>query len=155
MQCPRYLVGQEKALAIGVVSLNYARTLLFHKTMDEYSIWESLNNNAVKAAGYLLILIGTILVVATFYRLGFFCSFMGDYFGILLSERVTGFPFSVVNDPMYWGSSLIHLGLALNHASIVGLLLTACIGLSYVIGMYFEEPFTAKIYAEKDNRKVN
>ena len=77
---------------------------------------------------------------------------MGDYFGVLLSERVTGFPFNIVDDPMYWGSSLVYLGIALNHASVVGLLLTACIGLSYVIGMYFEEPFTAKIYTEKGSK---
>ena len=137
------------ALATGIILLNYVRTLLFHKTIDDYSIWEPLDNEIVNAVGSVVIFIGAVLVVASGYRLGFFCSFMGDYFGVLLSERVTGFPFNVVDDPMYWGSSLIYLGIALNHASIVGLLLTACIGLSYVIGMYFEEPFTAKIYAER------
>ena len=142
------------ALATGIVSFNYARTFLFHKTVEEYSIWEPLNNEIVNAGGSLMIFVGAVLVISSSYRLGFFCSFMGDYFGVLLSERVTGFPFNVVDDPMYWGSSLIYLGIALNHASIVGLLLTGCIGLSYVIGMYFEEPFTAKIYAEKASEKV-
>jgi len=38
---------------------------------------------------------------------------MGDYFGIVLEERVTSFPFSIMNNPMYNGSSLIFFGLAL------------------------------------------
>ena len=87
------------------------------------------------------------MVLASSYRLGFFCTFHGDYFGILLDERITGFPFNVVDDPMYWGSALIYLGLAIKHASILGLFLTVCIGLSYGISSYFEEPFTARIYA--------
>ena len=37
----------------------------------------------------------------------------GDYFGILMDEPVTGFPFSLTENPMYWGSSATYLGLAL------------------------------------------
>lgn len=77
---------------------------------------------------------------------------MGDYFGILLKERVTGFPFNVVEDPMYVGSALVYLGMALLHGSLIGVLLTCCIGLSYVIAVLFEEPFTARIYAESSNK---
>ena len=73
---------------------------------------------------------------------------MGDYFGLLLSDKVTGFPFNVVNDPMYFGSGLVYLGLALQHASIVGLVLTACIAASYTIAIQFEGPFTSRIYED-------
>ena len=78
---------------------------------------------------------------------------MGDYFGILLKERVTGFPFNVVEDPMYVGSAMVYLGLALVYGSLIGILLTCCIGLSYVIAVLFEEPFTSKIYAENNSAK--
>lgn len=37
----------------------------------------------------------------------------GDYFGILKESRVTTFPFSVLDNPMYWGSTANYLGWAL------------------------------------------
>ena len=39
--------------------------------------------------------------------------FVGDYFGILLDEKVTVFPFNIMENPMYWGSTANYLGLAL------------------------------------------
>ncbi|CAJ0968134.1 unnamed protein product, partial [Ranitomeya imitator] len=36
-----------------------------------------------------------------------------DYFGILMEEKVTGFPFNIMENPMYWGSTANYLGLAL------------------------------------------
>jgi methylene-fatty-acyl-phospholipid synthase len=41
--------------------------------------------------------------------LGITGTFLGDYFGILMKEKVTGFPFNITNDPMYNGSSLLFL----------------------------------------------
>ena len=137
------------ALAACILTLNYLRTATFHKTVDEYGYWEPLNNGLVQALGYLIVAAGTILVVTSAWKLGFFVSFMGDYFGLLLSDKVTGFPFNVVGDPMYFGSGLVYLGLSLEHASIVGLVLTACIALSYAIAIRFEGPFTSQIYEDK------
>lgn len=37
----------------------------------------------------------------------------GDYFGILKEAKVTSFPFSVLDNPMYWGSTAIYLGWSL------------------------------------------
>ena len=61
---------------------------------------------------------------------------------------MTGFPFNVVDDPMYVGSGLVYLGMAFQHASIFGFLLTGCIAISYTVAMMFEAPFTAKIYTD-------
>lgn len=36
----------------------------------------------------------------------------GDYFGILKEARVTTFPFNIVDNPMYWGSTANYLGWA-------------------------------------------
>ncbi|KAJ8362824.1 hypothetical protein SKAU_G00116550 [Synaphobranchus kaupii] len=41
------------------------------------------------------------------------CWFPGDYFGILMEQKVTGFPFNVMENPMYWGSTANYLGHAL------------------------------------------
>lgn len=37
----------------------------------------------------------------------------GDYFGILKEARVTTFPFNILDNPMYWGSTANYLGWAL------------------------------------------
>ena len=39
--------------------------------------------------------------------------FLGDYCGILMKERVTGFPFNALEHPMYVGSSMSFLGTSL------------------------------------------
>ena len=45
--------------------------------------------------------------------------FVGDYFGLLLNKRATGFPFNVMNNPMYWGSTMNFLGYSLRYNSNV------------------------------------
>ncbi|XP_034502622.1 phosphatidylethanolamine N-methyltransferase isoform X11 [Ailuropoda melanoleuca] len=73
----------------------------------------------------------------------------GDYFGILKEARVTTFPFNVLDNPMYWGSTANYLGWAVMHASPTGLLLTAVVALVYMVAILYEEPFTAQIYQQK------
>lgn len=136
-------------LAFGILAFNYLRTGLFHKVMDNHDTCDPLENPIFNVLGYLLIIIGAVFVISSSYKLGFFCCFMGDYFGILLDERVTGFPFNVLDDPMYVGSGLVYLGFSFQHASVIGLVLTGFIALSYAIALLFEQPFTAKIYASK------
>ena len=137
-------------LAVGILSFNYLRTGLFHKVMENHSTCYPLASPVFNILGYLLIAIGAVLVISSSYKLGFFCSFMGDYFGILLDERVTGFPFNILEDPMYLGSGLVYLGFSFQHASVIGFVLTGCIGFSYAIAVLFEQPFTAKIYANRN-----
>lgn len=50
-----------------------------------------------------------VLIHCSFVSLGITGTFLGDYFGILMKEKVTGFPFNITNDPMYNGSSLLFL----------------------------------------------
>lgn len=138
-------------LAVFIAVNTFLRTSLVHYMTDISSKWVVLENSvAALVVGYLVIGVGGVLVLSSAWKLGFFCTFLGDYFGILLDTRVTGFPFNVVNDPMYWGSFLIYLGGSIQYASAVALLLTLCIGLSYVIAMRFEGPFTSMIYAKRE-----
>ena len=57
--------------------------------------------------------VGGVLVLGSFYRLGITGTYLGDHFGILLRQRVTEFPFNFCSHPMYEGSTLIFLGYAL------------------------------------------
>lgn len=79
---------------------------------------------------------------------------MGDYFGFLLDDMVTGFPFNVTSSPMYTGSTMSFLGTALYFGKPAGLFLTAVVHFVYQIALRFEDPFTAGIYAKRDKERA-
>lgn len=64
---------------------------------------------------------------------------LGDYFGILMDARVTGFPFNVTDNPMYHGSTLSFLGTALWFAKPAGIILSVLVFSLYTIALRFEE----------------
>ena len=69
---------------------------------------------------------------------------------------VTAFPFSVAEDPMYLGSFLNFLGLALVKSSPAGVLLSIFVGVAYKAALCFETPFMKSIYeglAKKTERQ--
>ncbi|KAJ6615406.1 phospholipid methyltransferase-domain-containing protein [Mycena sp. CBHHK59/15] len=53
------------------------------------------------------------LVLTSYLALGFYGTFVGDYFGILQPKRVTRFPFNIFKDPMYLGATWCYVGAAL------------------------------------------
>jgi uncharacterized membrane protein YagU involved in acid resistance len=65
-------------------------------------------------------------------------TFLGDYFGILMSARVTGFPFNIVENPMYVGSTMCFAATALWYSSPAGLLLTLLVHIVYTIALRYE-----------------
>jgi methylene-fatty-acyl-phospholipid synthase len=60
-----------------------------------------------------LFVIGQTFVVTSTWSLGITGTFLGDYFGILMDARVEGFPFNVLRDPMYVGSTMCFAATAL------------------------------------------
>ncbi|KFO27655.1 Phosphatidylethanolamine N-methyltransferase [Fukomys damarensis] len=121
----------------------------FTQAMLSQPKMEGLDNPTTYCLGIALLSVGTMFVLSSFFALGFTGTFLGDYFGILKEARVTTFPFSIADNPMYWGSTANYLGWALMHASPTGLLLTVVVALVYVVAILYEEPFTAEIYRQK------
>lgn len=101
--------------------------------------------------GTLCMIVGLTLAISSMFRLGVTGTYLGDYFGMLKSSRVTAFPYNVVNNPMYVGSTIAFLGLAVCMMSPIGFLFTGYIWLVYNIALFFEEPFTNKIYSNRDS----
>ena len=66
-----------------------------------------------------LLVLGSTLVFSSFIALGITGTFLGDYCGILMKDRVTGFPFNITDNPMYDGSTLNFIGLALWYADSI------------------------------------
>lgn len=108
----------------------------------------------LRVLGATLMSAGTALVVSSFARLGITGTYLGDYFGILMPARVTAFPFSHFENPMYLGATMNFLGAALSQNSGVGVLLTGWVAMVYHVSTtYFENPFTAMIYAKDAEAK--
>ncbi|KAI9751460.1 MAG: Phosphatidyl-N-methylethanolamine N-methyltransferase [Lichina confinis] len=102
---------------------------------------------------YSFLVVGNVLVLSSMWALGLTGTYLGDYFGILMDDRVTAFPFNVTDAPMYYGSTLSFLGTALLYARPAGLLLTALVFTVYKIALSFEDPFTAGIYAKRERER--
>ncbi|KAI3633486.1 hypothetical protein MIR68_008433 [Amoeboaphelidium protococcarum] len=109
----------------------------------------------VPLIGAVLIAIGNVFVLSSMYQLGITGTYLGDYFGILMSHRVTAFPFNVMNNPMYNGSTLVFLGTALWYQKVTGIWLSVFVFFLYKVALSYEEPFTAMIYAQRDGGKSN
>ncbi|KAJ3370300.1 Phosphatidyl-N-methylethanolamine N-methyltransferase [Kappamyces sp. JEL0680] len=77
-----------------------------------------------------------------------------SYFGILKTERITDFPFNVVENPMYIGSTMCFLGTAVWHCSPTGIILSVWVFVTYMFfAMLFEEGFTNMIYSNAAKAK--
>ncbi|XP_004266821.3 phosphatidylethanolamine N-methyltransferase isoform X4 [Orcinus orca] len=132
-----------------ILLLNVLRSHCFTQAMLSQPRMQSLDNPLAYRMGLALLGVGGMFVLSSFLALGFTGTFLGDYFGILKETRVTTFPFSVLDNPMYWGSTANYLGWAIMHASPAGLLLTTVVALTYTVAILYEEPFTAEIYRQK------
>lgn len=120
----------------------------------------ALEHPAVRALAVVLFAVGTTLVVSSMWVLGVTGTYLGDYFGILMDHMVTGFPFNVVGDPMYWGSSANFLATALWYAKPAGIVLSVIVVVTYTVALRYEgyvvlltRPFTAAIYKQAEERK--
>ncbi|OCT51997.1 Phosphatidyl-N-methylethanolamine N-methyltransferase [Cladophialophora carrionii] len=139
------------ALAITIFLIGVIRDSLYKSALEEQPIYPPLHQPAL---GVLLFLSGNVLVLTSMWALGVTGTYLGDYFGILMDEKVEGFPFNVTGAPMYWGSTLSFLGTALYYGRVAGLLLTLEVFVMYLGALQFEDPFTAEIYAQKESRPV-
>lgn len=139
-------------LGFVILLLNVCRSHSMTVAMKAQPRWDALERTELYYTGVSLMVVGTVLVVSSFLALGFTGTFLGDYFGILMEEKVTGFPFNLIENPMYWGSTANYLGLALIGCSPVGLTLTAIVAVVYKVAIHFEGPFTERIYEERSQR---
>lgn len=113
-----------------------------------------MNNLFVQFLGALLVLQGGVLVLSSMWALGVTGTYLGDYFGILMDDIVTAFPFSVTANPMYYGSFISFVGTSLWYGKPAGLVLSVQVLVCYLIALRFEEPFTAEIYAKRERERA-
>eukprot|EP01112_Ceratiomyxa_fruticulosa_P008911 TRINITY_DN2316_c0_g1_i4.p1 TRINITY_DN2316_c0_g1~~TRINITY_DN2316_c0_g1_i4.p1 ORF type:complete len:206 (+),score=26.92 TRINITY_DN2316_c0_g1_i4:308-925(+) len=140
-------------LAACIFSLGLLRDKLFDDAIRDQPTLEALDNPFVLYASYLLTAFGTVLVLTSMWKLGVTGTYLGDYFGILMKERVTGFPFNIMENPMYNGSTILFLSHSLQNRSPAGLVLTFLVYIVYYVALQFEGPFTTFIYSQAEKNK--
>ena len=67
-----------------------------------------------------------------------------------MEDRVTSFPFNVLENPMYVGSAMSFFGTSLWYGKPVGFLLSIEVSVMYFFAMLLEGPFTGRIYEMRD-----
>lgn len=90
----------------------YRDALVLHAIQEQPTL-AALDGPIPHAIAGVFALVGGTFVLTSFARLGLFGTYLGDYFGILMDEVVSGFPFNVVEHPMYDGSTLLFLSMAI------------------------------------------
>ncbi|CAK7564827.1 MAG: Phosphatidyl-N-methylethanolamine N-methyltransferase [Sporothrix epigloea] len=141
-------------LAATIFSLGIVRDLLYERALRHQPSHPLLETKEVTYFGFALLALGNLLVISSTWQLGITGTFLGDYFGILMDDIVTGFPFNVTDAPMYYGSTMSFLGSALIYSKPAGVLITAFVLFVYLVALRFENPFTAGIYAKRDAERA-
>lgn len=141
-------------LAVTIFSLGIARDYFYEAALRSQPTSAYLLSDSVKYFGMFYIGFGQLLVVTSMYALGVTGTYLGDYFGILMDYRVTAFPFNIFDNPMYQGSAMSFLGYALYNGKPAGLFAALFVHVMYSIALKFEEPFTAMIYAKRDEARA-
>ncbi|KAF9645190.1 phospholipid methyltransferase [Thelephora ganbajun] len=140
-------------LATSIFFAGMLRDNVFQKAIAEQPHVQLLPEPLNVIIPAVLVGLGQLFVVTSTWQLGITGTFLGDYFGILMDHRVEGFPFNVLRDPMYVGSTMTFVGASLWYESPVGLLISLYIYTTYVIALWFEGPFTDMIYSNRETKK--
>ncbi|KAJ6036043.1 Phospholipid methyltransferase [Penicillium herquei] len=138
-------------LAFAIFSIGILRDHVYQLALDEQPFYAPVHQPII---GGILFAAGSVLVLSSMWALGVTGTYLGDYFGILMDAPVTGFPFNVTGSPMYWGSTMNFLGVALYKGKVAGLLLTAEVFVLYWFALQWEDPFTAEIYAKRERERA-
>ncbi|KAM5538746.1 hypothetical protein V8D89_007468 [Ganoderma adspersum] len=136
-------------LAVSIFTAGMVRDGLFREALQDQPKLKLLPEPLDVIVPALLFVVGQIFVLTSTWALGITGTFLGDYFGILMDHRVEGFPFNVLRDPMYVGSTMCFAATALWYERPAGLLITLYVYIVYVIALRFEGPFTDMIYSNK------
>ncbi|KAF5383907.1 hypothetical protein D9757_007368 [Collybiopsis confluens] len=142
-------------LAVAIFSFGMFRDSLYTRALNDQPKNAILPASLKTIVPATLAILGQILVVTSTWQLGITGTFLGDYFGILMDSKVEGFPFNVLRDPMYVGSTMCFTAGALWYERPAGLLITLYVYVVYVIALRFEGPFTDMIYSAREASRAN
>ena len=139
-----------------LIEMGIFRNYLFVRVVKNQLKTEYFDDHYIilEIIGYLILVCGFHLVIFAYYRLGIHGIYYGDYFGVLCKEMVTAFPFSILENPLYVGSTMMFLGTSILYKSPAGIFLTICARIMYKFASVLENPMTPLIYSPENIEKV-
>lgn len=135
-----------------LIEMGLFRNYMLKRAID-YTYEMQLNDNVslvLDVVSYIMFSFGFLLVAGAYYQLGIHGIYYADYFGILMKERCTKFPYNKFDNPLYHGSQLMFASYVLSHKSPTGLLLLLLLCLMYKVAELLENPMTVRIYSQKN-----
>jgi len=141
-------------LALTIFGLGLVRDALYTQAILSQPPSTLIPQYIATPLAVVLFVIGQTLVLSSTWALGVTGTYLGDYFGILMDHRVEGFPFNLLTDPMYDGSTMCFAAGALWYGRPAGLFITAFVYIVYGIALQYEGPFTTAIYSARDKKEV-
>jgi len=126
-------------LAVTIFAIGIIRDTIYERALRSQPTLDIIDNALFKIIAVGLFAVGNVLVVSSMWALGVTGTYLGDYFGILMDEKVESFPFNVTSAPMYYGSTLSFLATAIWFAKPAGIMLTLEVLVVYLIALRFEE----------------
>jgi phosphatidylethanolamine N-methyltransferase len=101
--------------------------------------------------GWVFIILGLVLVLTSFHKLGLRGMYFGDHFGFLFENKISSFPYNYFENPQYIGSILIYLGISFAYRSLTGILLTVIICFfNQFVFRFFEKKKLKVFYPKKE-----
>ncbi len=137
-----------------LIEMGIFRNFIYHRVVKNQPQFDIGYDELITIISYVMLAIGMILVFGAYYRLGIHGIYYADYFGILMKEKVSAFPYNVTDNPMYGGSTLIFLSGALYHKAYCGFGLSVLAFLMYIVASILENPMTELIYSEENIKAV-
>ena len=123
--------------------------MIYIGTVRNYYMDESIKNNIIIDLGVfnfplfliggIMVIVGSLLVLASFYRLGLRGLYFGDHFGFVFNEKITAFPYDTFDSPQYVGTVMLHFGFGFTYRSPTGFLFSFLYMLCYYILNKVEE----------------
>lgn len=96
-----------------IATLSIYRSALFMAAINTQARMDEMDTPWFHALSGFILIFGLAMFLGAYYRLGITGTYLGDYFGLFREKRITAFPFNVLNNPMYDGSSMNHLAEAI------------------------------------------
>jgi methylene-fatty-acyl-phospholipid synthase len=132
--------------------------LIYIGTLRNHAFNEAVNNNIkisygifevpIQIACYSAMAFGLVLLTMSFYRLGMRNMYFGDHFGFLFKERITSFPYNIVDDAQYVGTTFFFMGFSLCYHSPTGVFLTLVINVLYKVLSLVESSKLKEFYPD-------
>ena len=139
-----------------LIEMGIFRNYMFTRTMNNTPHMEFFETTEmfITIISSILIACSVFIVAGSYWQLGIHGIYYADYFGILMDEKVTEFPYNILENPLYIGSQSLFFSLALYNRSPTGIFMFVVASIMYRVASFLENPMTDLIYSEENRMKV-